>query len=66
MDHVSQLAELAKADPDRQSGFARRIGVSKSYLSHVLNGRKPLGPSLAVKVFNATGHKIGPLSDGAA
>lgn len=57
------LADLVDQEPGKLTAFAKRVGVSKSYLCHVLKGRKPLGPSLAVKVFNATGHKIGPLAE---
>lgn len=54
------LSELAAANGG-QAGLARRLGCSKSYLNHVLSGRKALGPRLAIRIFEATGEKLGPL-----
>lgn len=60
-----ELADLIEAEGS-QAKFAKRIGCSTSYLNHVLKGRKAFGPSLAVKIFKATGKKLGPMAKGAA
>jgi DNA-binding transcriptional regulator YdaS (Cro superfamily) len=59
-----ELAELVELEGG-QAKFAKRIGCSKSYLNHVLKGRKAFGPALAIKVFKATGKKLGPMAKGA-
>lgn len=60
-----ELAELVAAEGG-QAEFARRIGCSKSYLNHVLRGRKTFGPSLAVRIFKVTGKRLGPMAKDAA
>lgn len=60
-----ELADLVKAEGG-QAEFARRLGCSKSYLNHVLKGRKTFGPALAIRVFNVTGQKLGPMADAKA
>lgn len=62
---VMELAELVKMEGG-QAAFAKRIGCSKSYLNHVLKGRKTFGPALAIRVFKATGKKLGPMAKSAA
>lgn len=59
------LAELIAAEGS-QAKFAKRIGCSRSYLNHVLSGRKECSASLAVKIFKATGKKLGPMAKSAA
>lgn len=56
-----ELSDLVKNEGG-QAKFARRIGCSKSYLNHVLKGRKAFGPALAIRIFKATGKKLGPMS----
>lgn len=60
-----ELAQLVEAEGG-QAKFAKRIGCSKSYLNHVLKGRKAFGPSLAIRIFKATGRKLGPMAKDAA
>ena len=45
-----------------QASFARTVGCDRHYLNHVLRGRRPMGPDLAVRIYQATGHKLGPLA----
>ena len=45
-----------------QAQFARAVGCDRHYLNHVLRGRRPMGPDLAVRIYQATGHKLGPLA----
>lgn len=56
-----ELAELVEKEGG-QARFAKRLGCSKSYLNHVLHGRKTFGPALAIRVFNVTGKRLGPLA----
>lgn len=58
--------EALVSDEGGQAAFARRIGCSKSYLNHVLKGRKVFGPTLAIRIFKATGKKLGPMARDAA
>lgn len=58
---MEELAALVKTEG--LTRFAERIGVSKSYLCHVLKGRKAFGPALAIRVFKETGQKLGPMAD---
>lgn len=60
-----ELADLVAAEGG-QAKLAKRLGCSKSYLNHVLKGRKTFGPALAVRIFQATGKKLGPLAKKAA
>lgn len=60
---MEELAALVEAEG--LSRFAAKVGVSKSYLCHVLKKRKPFGPSLAIRVYKATGQKLGPLAEAA-
>jgi hypothetical protein len=42
-----------------QSGLATALGVNKSYINRAIkNGLKP---ALAVRIYRATGHKLGPI-----
>ncbi len=60
-----ELSELVEREGG-QAKFAKRIGCSKSYLNHVLRGRKAFGPALAIRIFKATGKKLGPMARDAA
>ncbi len=36
-------------------------GISPSYASMILNGKRPCPPEMAIKVYRQTGQRIGPL-----
>lgn len=44
-----------------QAALAKALGCDKSYLNRVVKLKRPLGPALAVKIYNITGHKLGPM-----
>lgn len=46
-----------------QAGLAKALGCDKSYLNRVIRGHRPLGPALAVRIFNKTGHRLGPMAE---
>lgn len=62
---LEKLAALVEQEGG-QAKFAKRLGCSKSYLNHVLKKRKAFGPALAIRVYNETGEKLGPMSQDAA
>lgn len=39
-----------------------RAGISKGYASDLLAGKKTPSPSTALRIFNATGVKLGPIA----
>lgn len=39
-----------------------RAGISKGYASDLLAGNKKPSPSMAVRIFRATGLKLGPVA----
>lgn len=59
---MTTLAEVLEAKKLTAAELARRIGKSKSHLSHVLADRKTLSRNTAIAIFRETGAKIGPLS----
>jgi transcriptional regulator with XRE-family HTH domain len=38
-------------------------GISKSYASEILSGKRQPAPSLAIKIYRETGHKFPPIVD---
>lgn len=56
------LSELLAAEAIKPVELARRVGCSKSHLSHVLAGRKALGRPLAIRIWRETGRKVGPIA----
>lgn len=40
-----------------------RAGVSKGYASDLLSGKKKPSPATALRIFNLTGVKLGPIAD---
>jgi plasmid maintenance system antidote protein VapI len=60
-----QLAELISAHGG-QAGLAKALGCDKSYINRVIRRKRPLGPALAIRIYNATGRKLGPLKEEAA
>ncbi len=46
-----------------QSAFARKLGVHRQELNRILRGRHKLGPSMAIRIYQQTGHKLGPLEE---
>lgn len=65
MEDLEKLRGLVALEGG-QAKFAKRLGCSKSYLNHVLKKRKALGPALAIRVFNETGERLGPMGQDAA
>jgi len=59
------LSELV-AEYGGQTALAAKLGCHKTAINHVLKGRRPLGPSLAVLILNKTGKRLGPLARQAA
>lgn len=49
--------------PLRPAALGRAVGISKTHASHVINGIKPPTKALAIRIFRATGHKLGPIAD---
>lgn len=45
------------------AGLASRVGCDKSYLSHVLAGRKSLYRPVAIRIFREFGVKLGPIAE---
>lgn len=41
----------------------RAIGVSESYASQIVNGRRPPSMKLALRIHSEVGEKLGPLAD---
>ena len=46
VEQVIQLLREAVGREGNQGAFARRIGVSRSYINQVLNGNKPISDSV--------------------
>ena len=47
-----------------QRAFAKAVGISVQQVNRVVKGHRELGPAMAVSIYKATGHKLGPLADG--
>jgi transcriptional regulator with XRE-family HTH domain len=52
-DLVDLLRELASAGDSTNASIARKAGVSASYVSQILNGRKFPSPDVAARIANA-------------
>jgi len=51
---MANAIRLARRIKDiRQVELAERVGISRPYLSQIENGRRPLSPELAVRLFAA-------------
>lgn len=59
---MTTLAQVLEAKNLKAAELARRIGKSKSHLSHILADRKALSRNTAIAIFNETGAKLGPLA----
>lgn len=46
-----------------QAALAKAVGCDKQQINRVLKRRRALGPTLAVRIYNATGHRLGPLAE---
>jgi plasmid maintenance system antidote protein VapI len=57
-----ELSKIAE-DFGGQAQLATALGVDRSQINRVIKGSRKLGPTLAVRIFNLTGHKLGPLSE---
>lgn len=53
-----QLAEWLKSNGEIHAQFAKRLGVTKSLMSHILAGRRRPGRRLAVQIAKETGLPI--------
>jgi transcriptional regulator with XRE-family HTH domain len=47
---------------DSPTEFAAKVGISVSYASEVLTGTRQPSQKLAVKIYQATGRKLGPIA----
>lgn len=45
------------------SRLASAIGISLPYASQVLSGARPPAVPLAIRIYRATGHKLGPIQN---
>ena len=57
-----ELAELLVVEDSTAASLARRVGCHRSYVTRALK-RNRTGRSLAVRIFKATGRKIGPIAN---
>lgn len=57
-----ELSDLV-AEYGGQARLAKALDVDKSHLNRVVRGHRPLGPALAVRIFNVTGKKLGPMAE---
>jgi len=57
-----ELSDLIK-EYGGQTKLAEALGVDKSHLNRVVRKHRPLGAALAVRIYNVTGHRLGPLAD---
>jgi plasmid maintenance system antidote protein VapI len=46
-----------------QAQFAQACGLDRYQLNRVVNERRKMGAAMAVKIFNATGHRLGPMAE---
>lgn len=58
---MTTLAQVLEDKKMTAAELARRIGRSKSHLSHVLANRKVLSRNTALAIYRETGAKLGPL-----
>lgn len=55
-----QTAEPAPLTP---TSLSKAIGVSMPYASQILSGKRPPQVPMAVRIYRATGHKLGPIAN---
>ena len=48
---------MEKITPTR---LAQEVGISVPYASQLLSGARPISTEMALRIFDATGEKIGP------
>jgi DNA-binding transcriptional regulator YdaS (Cro superfamily) len=55
---------MADDAPDtlKPTRLAEALGISLPYASQLLGGTRPITTPLAVRIYRATGHKLGPIS----
>lgn len=41
-----------------KAALAKRVGISKTWMSQIISGRQPCSPELAVKIFDATSGEV--------
>lgn len=58
--------QSASPEPLTPTALAKAIGVSLPYASQILSGERPPKVPMAVRIFRATGHKLGPIADASA
>lgn len=46
-----------------QARLATALGVDRSQINRAIKGSRKIGPALAIRIFNVTGHKLGPLAE---
>lgn len=44
------------------TSLAEALGISQPYASQILSNKRPPRTSLAIRIFRATGHKLGPIA----
>lgn len=52
------FAEFITTSGETRSAWAARLGISRSYLSDILNGNRKPGLELAVRIERATGGEV--------
>ncbi len=64
MSCTMQTAEPAAVlEPLTPSKLAEAINCSQPYASQVLSGARPPRTPLAIRIWRATGHKLGPIAN---
>jgi len=58
---LMKLADYLKTNQEAPANFARRIGLSRSYISLLMSGKRTPSPEIALKIENATNGKVGRL-----
>lgn len=52
------LKTYIAAERGRAGTLAKRLGISKSYLSQLANGQSPISPERAVEIWNESDHIV--------
>lgn len=64
MWHSDYMATRAKAHPDiNRAELAREIGMDRTLLTKILNGKRPMSLPVALSIFELKGLRLGPISN---
>jgi transcriptional regulator with XRE-family HTH domain len=59
---MNAIEALLKERGLRPVDLARLLGYSKSHISHLASGNKPIRRPTAIKIYRTTGMKVGPIA----